>query len=244
MVNRIKRNDIELFDSFKEQLDFINNAAILYDSGNIDAIKMASPSLRSLFYQQKFGPILIDIIKGIDKNRFLSTSTERINSSTILYQGPVSEDFFYYKGELKASYFPNCYAFEFNDRFLPFDEWWNETILVHGEAKFTRSNLIKFIANQDGGAHVDEKINELYYSLTKSLFSSTIKLIPEEIEKKSENLHLALLRQIAHETITSFNKMGIVNINYSNGSDSIFNQHRTHSFSGFEFGVEDLDKHS
>lgn len=242
MANRIKRTNEELFSSFKEQLNFINNAVILYDSGKIDAIKMASPSLRSLFYQQKYGRILIDIIQGVDKNKFLSTSTDRINGSTVYYQGPVSEDLFYYEGEQKASYFPNCYLFDFNERFLPFDEWWNEVILVHGDEKFTRSNLIKFIANQDGGAHVDDKINEQYYNLTKSLFSSTIKTIPEDIERRSENLHLALLRQISHETITSFNKMGIVNIDYSNGSESDFNKRRIQLFPPFEFGFEDLDK--
>nr|WP_243464816.1 hypothetical protein [Limosilactobacillus reuteri] len=74
MVNRkIRRSQSEYYDAFIEQLKFLNYAAKLYDNGERSAIKMATPQLRTLFYQQSYGDILINLIPEVNKNKFLST---------------------------------------------------------------------------------------------------------------------------------------------------------------------------
>ena len=50
---------------------------------------------------------------------------------------------------------------------LRFDDWWNEIIFDDKKNKFTRKDVILFVANQDGGAHVDSSFDEAYAQLTK-----------------------------------------------------------------------------
>ena len=48
-----------------------------------------------------------------------------------------------------------------------FEDWWNEIIFDDTKNKFTRRDIITFVANQDGGAHVDDELHEKYAMLGK-----------------------------------------------------------------------------
>ncbi len=53
-------------------------------------------------------------------------------------------------------------------RWIKFDESWNEVIFVDRERRtVTRSELVRFIANKDGGAHVDPLLQEIYADLSR-----------------------------------------------------------------------------
>ena len=51
--------------------------------------------------------------------------------------------------------------------FLMFNDWWNEIIFDDKKNKFTRRDIVTYVANQDGGAHVDPELDESYATLTK-----------------------------------------------------------------------------
>lgn len=50
-----------------------------------------------------------------------------------------------------------------------FDDWWNEWVIVdHNKSAFSRKDLILNLANKDGGAHVDPKLDQDYANLTRN----------------------------------------------------------------------------
>jgi hypothetical protein len=66
--------------------------------------------------------------------------------------------------------------------------------------------LIKIAANEDGGAHVDPMLNEIYSDLAKE---NSLSWLARKNGRplKMENPHHASLRQIAYETLVSLKPM-------------------------------------
>lgn len=101
------------------------------------------------------------------------------------------------------------------DKFVerPFEEWWrSEPIFIHDGRTYSRRHIILSAANKDGGAHVDEILEDYYkalieagqfMSITGNLEYDGAPPFPQGVPVYPKNAHLALLRQFAHETISS-----------------------------------------
>ncbi|OOG70635.1 hypothetical protein B0E43_18800 [Algoriphagus sp. A40] len=65
----------------------------------------------------------------------------------------------------QASYVPHEIHSEF--RTLSFERWWSEEIVISDSLRhqWTRKDLVAFAADQDGGSHVDPRIDQKYYQL-------------------------------------------------------------------------------
>jgi hypothetical protein len=231
MVNhkpkRIPKSEQEMFNSFLEQVNFLVTAAAAYDNGNRSAIKMATPALRTLFYKQSFGPILIDQISTIDKSKFISTV--EYSSNSIIYMGPVTPTSLQnpLSNEEVYVYLPNCYDSAMKaSHVITFDQWWNGNIFINQNDFFTRRDLIRLIANQDGGSHVDNRLEAKYSKMVHNAMS----FIAGPANKPFEELNLALIRQIVHETMLSFKKMNLTKIIYDSGENSFNNTHQINPF--------------
>jgi len=89
----------------------------------------------------------------------------------------------------------------------PFTQWWEGAVLSDGQGHaFTRKDLVLAVANKDGGAHVDPKLDSSYYSLTREgsfgLASLAPTNIPNQFRKVETPSPVAVtLRQIGHETL-------------------------------------------
>ncbi|QBA80726.1 hypothetical protein [Lactiplantibacillus plantarum] len=204
--NKVPKTHQELRDNFNDHLSDLIIAANQYDAGNRRRIKIASPILRTLFYKQRYGEIMIKILPpevSIDFESFASSVS--IADNSILYGGPVRT------GQIPDSNFKNpkkIYLPLFNKEaihWIDFEDWWQGRILyVNGES-FKRWELVKYMANQDGGAHEDLSLGEKYSKLKHNLFS-----IEDANGGHYKELNLALLRQAVHETLLSFNKMNLL----------------------------------
>lgn len=65
-------------------------------------------------------------------------------------------------------YLPNIIYDKDNRYFCyTFDDWWNEVIFDDKSNVFTRKDIILFVANNDGGAHVDPELKESFFLLSK-----------------------------------------------------------------------------
>lgn len=204
--NKVPKTHQELRDNFNDHLSDLILAANQYDAGNRRRIKLASPILRTLFYKQRYGEIMIKILPpeiSIDFESFASSVS--IANDTVLYGGPVlngqvpDSDF----KKPKKIYLP-LFSME-SIHWISFDHWWNGRILyVNGEG-FKRWELVRYMANQDGGAHEDLALGEKYSKLKHNLFS-----MEDNNGGHYKELNLALLRQIVHETLLSFDKMNLL----------------------------------
>lgn len=90
-----------------------------------------------------------------------------------------------------------------------FTQWWEGTVISDGEGnKFTRKDLVLAVANTDGGAHVDPKLDSAYYALTRKGTFGFIRVVqtddPKVFRKVETPSPVAVtLRQIGHETLKS-----------------------------------------
>ena len=49
-----------------------------------------------------------------------------------------------------------------------FGDWWHQSVVKDAQGReFSRWDLVRVVANQDGGAHVDPKVDQLHYQLTR-----------------------------------------------------------------------------
>lgn len=85
-----------------------------------------------------------------------------------------------------------------------FETWWEETIEITHPLEFSRKNYILYIANKDGGVHVDESSTYLGYShlIEKSSFVK----VGDELYY-SENTHFTIIRQIAFELLQTITEI-------------------------------------
>ena len=109
-------------------------------------------------------------------------------------------------------------------------DWWNKELVVsHKLQKYTRQKIILNAVNKDGGAHVDEKLDKFYEALTLGSGVDGISLtgnltyngeppFEQGVIQPAKNIHLALIRQFAHEFLSAVNHFDWLKINTSKNS--------------------------
>lgn len=219
---RVPREEGELFERFKEQIDFMISGAEQYDRGRWSRIKTSTPAMRTLFYDLSYSKALVKRISIVNQSEFISTNWNEGNEE--LYTGPV---FSTRCADGEVRYFPVCYMDDYpiTKLKMPFDQWWEETILSAKGVTFSRHELVQFVANTDGGAHVDDEVFDKYSQLIHDVLSEQWNTAPD-VYQLAQGYSYALLRQIIHEAVTSFQHMHFMKIPYSNGKDSQFDSAR------------------
>lgn len=157
---KYKINKNELIEHWNNQIRFIQKSINEFDAGDEAEAQRMATHLRIMFHETKnsksiFGQLKLPII--FYSGTSLYTPSNLLSSWTLLSIQVNSEGM--------------RYSSELDDTsrifFLTFTDWWNEIIFDDRDNKFSRCDIVTFIANQDGGAHVDAKLNEAYAKLTK-----------------------------------------------------------------------------
>ncbi len=81
-----------------------------------------------------------------------------------------------------------------------FNDWWNEIIFDDKKNKFTRRDIVTYVANQDGGVHVDPELDESYATLTKM---NSLGWTDYNVNKPLNNPAYQAIRTIANEVLYS-----------------------------------------
>lgn len=99
-----------------------------------------------------------------------------------------------------------------------FVDWWNDPVLTnHDGHAFSRKDFARFVANQDGGAHVDANLDATYAALTRSnslqvtgtggvvgfLFGKSVPIDKLPGGPPKGSLALASIRQITYEVLAT-----------------------------------------
>jgi len=92
-----------------------------------------------------------------------------------------------------------------------FQDWWNGVVFVDSQGRsFSRQDLVLIVADQDGGAHVDPKLESDYIDLTRRNSLGWRYGHPATTGSPLPDFVPASIRQIAHEVIrtldTSYTK--------------------------------------
>jgi hypothetical protein len=188
---------LELLKQLEEQLRALKFFAKEYDSGKHFLFKDMAVKLRILFQNSPSGrsKSLLNQL-NLETLDFYDSAILVHELATNTIKAPIHFKFavdipLIFQPELLPGLFKNNFA-----------EWWKmgPIVIDKNKKEFSRQDLVRYVTDNDGGAHVDEKLPEKYYELTRGSGSGWYchKL------KKNIDPVPAVIRQITHEVLQTF----------------------------------------
>ncbi len=213
---KVRRTRTELIAELQDQVVLLEQACKIYDEGVSVAAKHMSVSLRVLLHHKNRSRALLQQLKLREKH-FLDSGTD-IRSDDLFSQFSLcvlsagkNADSSY------AGYEARCLAqFNFDDSWLKFPKWWNKAVVKDQNGKkFTRKDLVLYMADCDGGAHVDPALDAQYDQLVKRN-SLGVVFCDGDLKLPLKGVELASIRQISHEVLETLKvkAKGVVDISY------------------------------
>lgn len=189
-----------------EQVDFLESSAEGYDAGRLHEAKRLATTIRVLVHDTGSSQSLLSHLDVKNRLVFMDTAGD-LNLANLaslapflIYRATVGEG-----GRLTGTYEPmlgDGPPFPGMPRGVGFDKWW--TMLVVRDAAgeiFTRKELVLFLANKAGGAHVDSKVQARIDALARS---ETLGFSVFDVDGErpvEEDPILPCVRQIAYELL-------------------------------------------
>ena len=199
MTDKIPQTKSELETHFSEQLYFLETSAAAFDAGYEGEAKRLAVSLRVLLHNSAASKSLLDQLGKKDVG-FYDTGYEFDPNNLLTHNGLI----FVRMSSTGAKYLPFLDDTPYGKiRKTSFDKWWNAVVFVDNKRnKISRKDVVLSLADQDGGAHVDPKLNAIYARLSRS--NSLNSFFASENSNGLQPLsgpQLACVRQIAHEVL-------------------------------------------
>ena len=194
---------LRFIQKLTEQLSFIHRSCLAFDQGAEDEAIRIAVALRVIFHTTSKSKSLLTHL-GIADSKMLSSSRGRGDD----------KDYLGFQIDLSSTQ-PLRAIPLLENKFIErsFADWWrNETIFVYNGNAYSRRHIVLSAANKDGGAHVDEILEDYYkalieagkfLSITGNLEYEGIPPFPQGVPVYPQNAHLALLRQFAFEALNS-----------------------------------------
>lgn len=193
MSQRVPQSQQELDQHLSDHLSFLRSSGDAYDNGQDGEAKRLAVSIRVLLHDTANSASLLRQLDRL-KGQFLSTAIPHDDRNLLTHGGLIMMG--------GGKYLPMLDDVPIK-RWLSFQDWWNEIVFVDDrKERLSRKQLVLAVANQDGGAHVDPKLNETYARLSRhnSLgWVVTDGKNPRPIPKPER----AAVRQVAHEVLVS-----------------------------------------
>jgi SEC-C motif len=210
MTTRGRESLLTLFD---EQLQFLGASAEAYDRGFEAEAKRLAVTIRTLVHDTSQSHGLLNQLGIKDQLRWRDTAIP-INPANLLPTNGLAVVKATAGGGqgATAQYVPPLEKFPAGraNRPVDFERWWETPVTKDGNNNlFSRRNFVMTVANKEGGAHVDPKLNSAYRQITEdnSLGIASFETLPEteeRLERAAEgNVALASVRQIAWEVVST-----------------------------------------
>lgn len=206
----------DLQEHLKEQLEFIESSAASFDCGFEGEIKRLAVSVRVLVHDTKKSTSLLNLLerKNID---YVDTSLPYDENNKITHSSLVQMSL----GNRASKALPLLDDGPFT-RMASFETWWNGIVFVDKDRnEFSRKDIVLSLANKEGGAHVDKKLDKKYSDLRKNNSLGWFDVAPDGKQAPSSDQVPAAMRQIAHETLKTLKPSYECNRG-KNADDSIF----------------------
>ncbi|MGF1957252.1 hypothetical protein ACQUFE_15250 [Enterococcus casseliflavus] len=205
-MSNYKKTKDDFSKEFQMNVQMLQLSSDNYDQGNEFAIIDIATRLRVLLNDNGRNISLFEHM-GLKNKLFLNTAFEidennLLSDNCLVSMGP-DENFEFFK------YYP---LFDSSPKsYIPFDDWWNQIVYRDTEKRFTRADIILFIADKDGGAHSDPKLPINYYDFSRRGDGSTTfyHINGQQVgdSKNIDNLHYASVRQITYEVLETLKNM-------------------------------------
>ena len=202
-----KLNEKDYRTHLKEQISFLQSSAKLYDFGTEIEAKRMAVALRVLVYgdneKSQSQPLLgqMQLKKKMD---FLSTARpydeKNLLTEQLLLHLRMGSDGFTYLPAFEES---GC------NHMLKYPKWSSEVVLTDKKHRtYRRKDIIKLLANKDGGAHVDATIPESLAPMKEDDYGGwETHTADGKISFGNNNPVYATMRQMTFEVLQSLYKV-------------------------------------
>lgn len=201
-----QKTQAQLETMLAEQIDYLGSSAHLYDAGRKHEAKRLAVTLRLLLHDTSMSQSLLGQLDLKLRLLYLDTAGP-VNRKNLLPLTP----FLHFRltmaegGVAVPSYEPAFYEGPCPDlglRALPFNSWWTMMVLRDSTMKeYSRRDLVLFLANKVGGAHVDPKVQTELDALARSETVGFSVSDSQGERRMEEDPILPCVRQIAFELL-------------------------------------------
>lgn len=168
--NRRDPGDASRDEHLDWQMDFLRASLERYEQGNeYEALRLAV-SIRVLCHQTSRSTSLLGQLGLTAAWPWLDTSHSDSHPGGPSVWGPlVHASWFTPDGTSLGSRWvaPADSVIPSRCRVVDFPTWWEEPVIHDSTGAFSRKDLVGFVANQDGGAHVDPKLDANYHRISR-----------------------------------------------------------------------------
>lgn len=189
---------------------FLKRSCWLFDQGHEDEALRISTTLRVLFHDTSKSTSLLTHL-GMKAEGIQMLGTPRGHSGPNWWRDFAGVRIDFASAEPVRA-IPLCATTTFTAQ--PVDRWWGgETLFAYDTGSYTRRSVVLAIANQDGGAHVDDQIQQFYLQLiahAEGLGLDCANLewngpapFDTSVTQYARNVHLVLMRVFAHEVLST-----------------------------------------
>jgi hypothetical protein len=194
----------ELLTQLKEQLGFLRTSSELFDLGVTQEAKRLAVAIRVLVHDGKGRSKSLLGQLGLKGRLFRDTaipfdSRNRLPSWCLIQSLHVA----HHDGTMSAKFVIPTDG-RGPGREIPFDDWWYQIVFGNGAGlTLSREQLVRAIADQDGGAHVDAAIDAAYAAFSRE-GATGLRVTNSTGTTIVHGAELAAMRQIAREVLESF----------------------------------------
>lgn len=187
----------ELEAHLSKQLGFLSRSVDAFDAGYTDEATRIAQVLRILFHDKGTSRSLLGQL-GMKNEVFLDTSPpifgETVLPEITLVQlgigGTADQSFIAPLNDVPQK------------RQIPAEHWWAQIVIRNRNSHaFSRSRLVRTMADQDGGAHVDPSIDSEYREIAEGAFG--YQFLADGVPVKPNDVMFVTIRQIAHEVLST-----------------------------------------
>jgi hypothetical protein len=200
------RDRPNLLGQLREHLDFLKASSAAFDNGFEAEAKRLAVSLRVLLHDTTSSHALLDQLGIKHRLRFLETSAPMDPYSL----GPSTGLVFM---QISLGDPSGMYVAPLGDLPPPrikspvkFDEWWTNTIYDDTKAIWSRKKFVLTLANVEGGAHVDPKLNAAYERLVTANGLGWTAQTPAGPQPFAGSPVAASVRQITYELLETLQR--------------------------------------
>ncbi|MEJ7759555.1 MAG: SEC-C metal-binding domain-containing protein [Gemmatimonadaceae bacterium] len=186
--------------AYHEQWAFLRKSCAAFDAGDETEAKRIATSLRILLHDTKRSTSLLTQLKL--KDALFFDTAENVNNDNLLPTfGLVLA---HYTGTDCRFVAPIEKPLGRPIWMIPFEYWWRKRVVrVPEQFELTRADLVLTLADQDGGAHADDAIEERYYRLSRENAMGYTFTLSDGPSIPVSGVERASVRQIAHECLVS-----------------------------------------
>jgi hypothetical protein len=199
----IERDPAEYREQLDTELRHLRRSGVEYDAGDRTEAQRLSLIVRKLVHDKRNATSLLTHLGIKDDVRFFDTRPQMppgfppgammIHSGLVMTRMTIGGD---------VDYAPFLMTDDpLRSAWTGFHDWWTSTVVSDQEGNdFARSDFVLSVANQDGGAHIDSKLNEKYGAITRrNSLGQEGSTATGEMRPLGPSIALATVRQIAFE---------------------------------------------